>query len=100
VKIPILSLMTLLPLLAAFVCVLVRKQNSENARRIAGFASCINLFLAVSLWIFFDEHNSDFQFYESHLWVKNASIDFQLGVDGISLFFIILSALLSTLMIF
>jgi NADH-quinone oxidoreductase subunit M len=100
VKIPILSLMTLLPLLAAFVCVLVRKQNSENARRIAGFASCINLFLAVSLWIFFDEHNSDFQFYESHSWVKNASIDFQLGVDGISLFFIILSALLSTLMIF
>lgn len=99
-KIPILSLMIFLPLLAAFVCVLVRKQNNENARRIAGFASCINSLLAMGLWFFFDENSPEFQFYENYSWVKSASIDFQLGVDGISLFFIILSTLLSTLMIF
>lgn len=99
-KPPILSLMIFLPFIAALVCALVRKQNSENAKRIAAFTSCINSFMAIGLWGYFDSYNPQFQFNESYSWIKNASIDFQLGVDGISLFFIILSTWLSTLMVF
>lgn len=99
-KIPILSLMILLPFLAGFICALVRKENSENAKRIAGFASGINSILAAGLWLYFDVYNPGFQFSEKYLWLKNIGIDFELGIDGISLFFVILSVWLSTLMIF
>jgi len=100
VNIPILSLMILLPFLAGFVCTLVRKENSENAKRIAGFVSCINSILAGGLWFYFDSYNPGFQFSEKYLWIKSTCIDFELGIDGISLFFVILSVWLSTLMIF
>ena len=99
-KIPILLLMILLPLLAALICILVRKENSENAKRIAGFVSCINSALAGGLWFYFDSYNPGFQFCEKYLWIKSTGIDFELGIDGISLFFVILSVWLSTLMIF
>lgn len=99
-NIPILSLMILLPFLAGFVCTLVRKENSENAKRIAGFVSCINSILAGGLWFYFDSYNPGFQFSEKYLWIKSTGIDFELGIDGISLFFVILSVWLSTLMIF
>lgn len=92
--------MIFFPLLAAFVCMLVRKSNSENARRIAAFSGCLNSILALVLWVCFDANNPDFQFNESYVWIKNTSIGFQLGVDGISLFFIILSIWLSTMVIF
>lgn len=99
-KIPILSLMIILPILASLVCTLVRKENSENARRIAGFISCINSILAGGLWFYFDLYNPGFQFCEKYQWIKSTGIDFELGIDGISLFFVILSVWLSTLMIF
>jgi NADH-quinone oxidoreductase subunit M len=92
--------MILLPFLAGFVCTLVRKENSENAKRIAGFVSCINSILAGGLWFYFDSYNPGFQFSEKYLWIKSTCIDFELGIDGISLFFVILSVWLSTLMIF
>ncbi len=99
-KIPVLSLMIILPLLAGLVCTLVRKENSENAKRIAGFTSCINSVLAGGLWFYFDLYNPGFQFCEKYQWIKSTGVDFELGIDGISLFFVILSVWLSTLMIF
>ncbi len=99
-KIPILSLMIILPLLAGLICTLVRKENSENAKRIAAFASSINSVMAGGLWFYFDIYNPGFQFCEKYQWIKSTGIDFELGIDGISLFFVILSAWLSTLMIF
>lgn len=100
VKIPILSLMIVLPLLGSIVCALVRKENSENSKRIVCLISCINSILALGLWIYFDPYNPGFQFCEKYFWIQSAGINFELGVDGISLFFVILSVWLSTLMIF
>lgn len=99
-KIPVLSLMIILPLLAGLICTLVRKENGENAKRIAGFTSCINSVLAGGLWFYFDLYNPGFQFCEKYQWIKSTGVDFELGIDGISLFFVILSVWLSTLMIF
>ncbi len=98
--IPILSIMILLPLIASFVCSLIRKENSENTKRIVAFISCINSILATGLWFCFDCYNPGFQFCEKYQWMQSAGIDFELGIDGVSLFFVILSSLLSTLMIF
>ncbi|MEI6628263.1 MAG: NADH-quinone oxidoreductase subunit M [Alphaproteobacteria bacterium] len=99
-NIPILSTMIFLPILGAFICTLVRKESSENSKRIAAFISCINSLLAAILWYSFEPHNLDFQFVEQYGWAKTVGINFVLGVDGISLFFVIMSTWLSTLMIF
>ncbi len=99
-NIPLLSTMIFLPILGAFICTLVRKESSDNSRRIAAFVSCINSFLATILWYSFEEYNLDFQFIEQYSWAKTIGVTFILGVDGISLFFVVMSTWLSTLMIF
>ena len=99
-NIPILSTMIFLPILGTFICTLVRKESSENSKRIAAFISCINSLLAAILWYSFEPHNLDFQFVEQYGWAKTVGINFVLGVDGISLFFVIMSTWLSTVMIF
>lgn len=98
--IPILSAMIFLPILGSFTCALVHKDNCENTKRIAAFVSCINSFLASMLWYSFEEYNPSFQFIERYNWIELIGIDFVLGVDSVSLFFIILSTWLSTLMVF
>ena len=65
--IPILSIMILLPLIASFVCSLIRKENSENTKRIVAFISCINSILATGLWFCFDCYNPGFQFCEKYI---------------------------------
>ncbi len=97
-NLPILTIMIFLPLLGAFICTMVRKENSENSKRIAAFVSCINSLLAGCLWYCFDAYNPEFQFIEQHQWATH--IGFALAIDGISLFFVIMSTWLSTLMIF
>ncbi len=63
------------------------------------WTSLINLGLSILLWIEFDPHTSDFQFVERANWVTLGGFTFSyhLGIDGISLFFILLSALLTLL---
>ncbi len=99
-NLPILSIMIFLPILGAFVCTLVRKENSDNTRRIAAFVSCVNSLIACIIWYHFDQYNPSFQFIEQYSWAEIAGVNFVLGIDGISLFFVIMSAWLSTLMIF
>ena len=99
-NLPILTIMIFLPLLGAFICTMVRKENSENSKRIAAFVACINSLLAGCLWYCFDQYNPGFQFIEQHKWTTLIGVEFELAIDGISLFFVIMSAWLSTLMIF
>jgi NADH-quinone oxidoreductase subunit M len=99
---PLLSLVTFLPLIGAAFILRVRGDESvvaRNARWIALWTSLINLGLSILLWIEFDPHTSDFQFVERANWVTLGGFTFSyhLGIDGISLFFILLSALLTLL---
>ena len=59
----------------------------------------IDLGLSIVLWIEFDPHTADFQFVERANWVTlgGFTISYHLGIDGISLFFVLLSALLTLL---
>lgn len=95
----ILSIMIFLPLLGGLVCALVRKENRENSLRIAIFISILNLMFAAMLWVNFDSYNPGFQFVEVHNWLPKEKIQFSLGVDAISLLFVVLSVFLSTLML-
>jgi NADH-quinone oxidoreductase subunit M len=101
---PLLSLVTFLPLVGAAFILMARGEEAvvaRNARFIALWTSVINLALSLLLWLQFDPDTADFQFVEQANWVTLGGFQFtyHLGIDGISLFFVLLSTLLTFLSI-
>ncbi len=97
---PLLSLVTFLPLVGAAFILVARGEErvvAQNARWIALWTSLIVFALSIVLWIEFDPTTSDFQFVERADWVTLGGFKFSyhMGIDGISLFFILLSTLLT-----
>jgi NADH-quinone oxidoreductase subunit M len=95
---PILTLVTFLPLVG--VCfILVLRGDAEavarNARWIALWTSLIDLALSIGLWGEFDPGRADFQFVEHADWLPGFNIAYHMGIDGISLFFVLLSTFLT-----
>ena len=88
-KLPILSIMLAVPMLAAVACLFVR---AEMARTLALTATLLNLALGVWLWSSYDPAGAQWQFVESaNLF---GPIGWKLGIDGISLMLIMLSVFL------
>ena len=56
--------------------------------------SLITFVLSLYLWAAFDNSTARFQYVEVYNWIENSNINFVLGVDGISLFFVLLTTLL------
>jgi NADH-quinone oxidoreductase subunit M len=101
---PLLSLVTFLPLVGAAFILMARGDEAvvaRNARNIALWTSLIVFALSLLLWIEFDPNTADFQFVERSDWVTLGGFQFtyHMGIDGISLFFVLLSTLLTLLSI-
>jgi len=101
---PLLSLVTFLPLVGvAFILVAHGDEVvvARNARWIALWTALIDFALSVLLWVKFDPSTADFQFVERARWVTLGGFNFNyhMGIDGISLFFILLSTFLTLLSI-
>ncbi len=95
---PILSLVTFLPTAGAIFIAFVRGTPdvvARNARMTALWTSLITFVLSLALWIDFDPTTADFQFVEVHDWIPSLGITYQMGVDGISLLFVLLSTFLT-----
>ena len=91
---PLLSVIIFLPLVGAAVLVAV-PMNHTNAKQIALLISGATFLLSLSLWYFFDPARAvGYQFVENLSWIEGQSIGYRVGVDGLSLFFILLSTLL------
>lgn len=90
----ILSFTLLLPLLGSFLLLITPFQNKSVLKSIVLNFSCLTFISSLVLWIFFDKSIGTFQFTEKFLWIPILNINFPLGVDGISLFFVILTTLL------
>jgi NADH-quinone oxidoreductase subunit M len=93
---PMLSVIIFLPLLGAlFIMVLPREDESvkRNARWVAWWFTLVNLVITLVLASRFDPALSDFQFVEKKPWLAG-TVSYHLGVDGISLPFVILTAAL------
>ena len=97
---PILSSITLLPVLgAAFILIFNNvKSESKNAIYVSLFTSIVNLLLAIFLWNVFDVSSAEFQFVEEKNWI-NGYIKFKFGIDGISILFIVLTAFITPICI-
>jgi NADH-quinone oxidoreductase subunit M len=97
---PILSTVTFLPLLGALLIFLLRGRDESafrNARFIALWTTLITFALSLILWRDFDPGTAQFQFVELRPWL--GPITFHMGVDGISLPFVLLTAFLMPLCI-
>ncbi len=100
-NIPILSLVTFLPLIGVIFILFLRgdeEQAKANARMVALWVTLANFVLSLALWVAFDPTTAAFQFVEKHDWL-GAGIAYHMGIDGISLLFILLTAFLMPLCI-
>ena len=84
----------LIPLLGSIFLMTVSFKYSKFLKSIALTIACITFVFSLILWFFFDKSLGSFQFCTSQVWFLEYSLTFSLGVDGISLFFVILTTLL------
>jgi NADH-quinone oxidoreductase subunit M len=99
---PILSLITFLPLVGVLVILAVRGDEAtvaSNARWTALWTSLITFALSLVLWAQFDKASPEFQFIEQAAWLPEFGIGYVMGVDGVSVLFVLLSTALTPLCI-
>jgi NADH-quinone oxidoreductase subunit M len=96
---PILSALILLPLLGAVIVTLLSNRRPEYVKLSAALISVGTG--AMSLWMLakFNTHDAGFQFVSQHSWIDAWGISWHLGVDGISLFLVVLTGILFPLVI-
>ena len=97
---PILSLVIFLPTVGALFVFIVRGDErtvARNARMTALWTSLITFALSLGIWIDFDNSTASFQFVERAEWIPILGASYHLGVDGISMLFVILSTFLTPL---
>ncbi len=97
---PILSSLILLPSIGALFLFFTKDKDGNNstAKYVALFTSIVNFLISIYLWISFDQSISDFQFVEDRTWIEGF-INYKVGVDGISILFIILTTFITPLCI-
>jgi NADH-quinone oxidoreductase subunit M len=98
VEFPLLSIMTFLPLAGALIILLIRGEAelvAMNAKRMALYTSLFTLAFGLFMFLRFDPALADFQFVEKSRWFKTLGINYHMGVDGISMFFVLLSVFLT-----
>ena len=96
---PILSSLILLPTIGSFF-IFFNKPTEENKtiKYVALFISFLNLILSIYLWFVFDYTQSSFQFVENREWILGL-INYKVGIDGISILFVILTTFVTPLCI-
>ena len=94
-----LSLVTFLPLAGVLAIILAARNNANTARYIALIVSLATFALSLQLLMGFDNSTAAFQFLEEVEWLPAYGITYRMGVDGISLPFVLLTAFLTPLCI-
>ena len=97
---PILSSLILLPTIGALFLFFTKDKEGNNltAKYVSLFTSAVNFLISIYLWVSFDQSRSNFQFIEDRTWIEGF-INYKVGVDGISILFIILTAFITPLCI-
>src|ERR1700733_10963871 len=99
---PVLSLITWLPLVGCLVMMMVRGDEetvASNARWTALWTSLLVFVLSLVLWVKFDQSDAGFQFNERITWLPDYKVGYSMGVDGISILFVLLSTVLTPICI-
>ncbi len=95
---PILTLLTFLPLVGVAIILTVRGEDAvlaSNARWTALWTSLVVFALSLVLWVKFDQSDGGFQFIDSAAWLPQVGLTYKMGVDGISVLFVLLATALT-----
>ena len=96
----LLTIITFLPLVGAVVLLFIPTERSKEIKWTATLISVLPLILSIILWLSYDRIAGGLQFKETLLWIPSLNVYYRLGVDGLSLPFVFLTALLTTLSLF
>jgi len=96
----ILSLTIWVPILAGILTLFLNgEQQKSMARWVALIGSILGLAVAIPLWTSFDNASPLMQFVERTSWVSRFNIHYALGVDGISMLFVLLNSFITVLVV-
>jgi NADH-quinone oxidoreductase subunit M len=99
---PLLSLTTFLPLVGAAFILAIRGEPqvvARNARNVALLTSIATFIVSLFILAYFNPNSAEFQLKESAEWLPGTAITYSMGVDGISVWFVLLSTFLTPLCI-
>lgn len=102
ISFPILSLLTFLPLVGVLFLLCIRGNEqtvARNARATALLTSVFTFALSLYMYANFDKSSDAFQFVEQVAWLPGFNINYKMGIDGISVFFVLLSTFLTPICI-
>ena len=91
---PLLTILTLTPVVGGLLLLGLGKDQKRLARGLALGFSVLALILAGVVWSAFDSGEGDPQLVERHAWVPNLGVEYYVGVDGLGLVMVLLTALL------
>lgn len=97
---PLLPALIIVPMVSALVIGLLPRSRPELARQVAILASLVTGVLSIVLLVQFKTGDAGFQFVAQQTWVQSLDIKFFLGVDGISLFLVVLTGILFPIALF
>jgi NADH-quinone oxidoreductase subunit M len=97
---PIISALILLPTIGSLFLIFSKSNDQSNStiKYVALFTSVVNFLLSIYLWFLLDETTSAFQFVEDREWLIGI-VNYKVGVDGISILFVILTTFITPLCI-
>jgi len=93
---PILSTLLIIPVFGSIITLLINSNDDigrRNIKTVALYVSIVNFIVSLLLWVNFDIATSSFQYVEQYYWLSE-NITYHVGVDGISIFLIILTTFL------
>ncbi|MCL2636104.1 MAG: NADH-quinone oxidoreductase subunit M [Betaproteobacteria bacterium] len=97
---PLLSLAIWLPIAAGVIVLLTGSdRNAPLARMLALVGAIASFLVTIPLWVGFDTTYGGMQFVEMGSWIPRFNVDYHLGVDGISMLFVILNAFVTVIVV-
>ncbi len=99
VSFPYLSYITFIPAVAALILLFLNRKSHELLRWVALIFMLADLVVSLGVYFSFDSSTAAMQMVESHTWVRDWGISYKVGVDGISLFLVLLTTLLGPIVI-
>ena len=94
---PILSTLIFLPIAGAALLLLINRSNENLIKWFSLIVSTTVFIISIPLFTEFNKSTHLMQFTEKHAWIPSLNINYHLGIDGISVLFVLLSTLITIL---
>lgn len=99
-NLPILTLITFLPIVGVLLILSFDSRHKELIRVTSLLVSVVTFLISVPLYFAFDANTYDMQFVEKLRWIPSFGVSYHLGIDGISLFMVLLTTFITPIAIF